>query len=319
MEQSIPVVDLAQFRSGTADQKSAFVTRLGQALERYGFVAIENHEVPSKVLEQGYAQSKALFALGDSVKRAYEHPEDGCQRGYTSLGREHAKGQTEGDIKEFWHVGPELATTHPLYDRVRKNIWAAEIPEFKQDMLALWHALNECGRCLMTALARYLDADEEEFAHMIDGGDTILRSIRYPGPDEVKPKPGAVWAAAHEDINLITLLPSSKERGLELLRKDGSWMAIEPVPGQLIVDTGDMFERLTNGRFPATTHRVMAPQDADGPRYSMPFFIHPHPDYILSPLASCVSAQHPRQWEDVTAAEYLRVRLLEIGVLDETT
>lgn len=317
MEQSIPVVNLEHFQFGDEAQQSAFVTQLGQALEKFGFVAIENHGVSMEALTKGYTQSKELFFLNESTKKKYEHPEDGCQRGYTSMGREHAKGQTEGDIKEFWHVGPELAPTHPLYDRVRKNVWAQELDGFKRDMLGLWNELNECGRCIMIALARYLDEDEQRFSTMIDGGDTILRSIRYPGPDEVTPKPGAVWAAAHEDINLITLLPSSKERGLELLRKDGTWMPIEPVPGQLIADTGDMFERLTNGRFPSTTHRVMAPQDADGPRYSMPFFIHPHPDYNLSPVDSCISDEHPRQWEDVTAAEFLRIRLLEIGVLEE--
>jgi isopenicillin N synthase-like dioxygenase len=151
---------------------------------------------------------------------------------------------------------------------------------------------------------------------MIDGGDTILRVIRYPGPDEVTPEPGAVWAAAHEDVNLITLLPSSRERGLQLLRRDGTWMDIEPIPGQLIVDTGDMFQRLTNGRFPSTTHRVLAPADADGPRYSMPFFIHPHPDFLLESIPSCVSDAYPKKWEDLTAAEFLRERLLEIGVLE---
>ena len=316
MKQSIPVVDLEDFHSEDPGRRNAFVQALGKSLEEYGFVAIENHGVDPAALEGGYSQSRALFALEDTLKVQYEHPEDGCQRGYTSMGREHAKGQTQGDIKEFWHVGPELSPSHPLYDRVRKNIWAGELPKFKEDMLTLWNGLNECGRSIMIALARYLETDEDEFATMIDGGDTILRSIRYPGPEEVQPKPGAVWAAAHEDINLITLLPSSKERGLELLRKDGTWMPIEPVPGQLIADTGDMFERLTNGRFPSTTHRVLAPRDADGPRYSMPFFIHPHPDYVLRPVDSCVSEEHPQKWADVTAEEFLRERLIDIGVLD---
>ena len=289
---------------------------VGESLEEFGFVAIENHGVDEAKIERGYAASRALFELDERLKRGYEHPEDGCQRGYTSLGREHAKGRTEGDIKEFWHVGPELAESHPLRERVRKNIWPSELPGFREDMLGLWTALNECGRQIMLALARYLEADEDVFGSMIDGGDTILRVIRYPGPDEVTPAPGAVWAAAHEDVNLITLLPSSRERGLQLLRRDGSWLDIEPIPGQLIVDTGDMFQRLTNGRFPSTTHRVLAPADADGPRYSMPFFIHPHPDFVLKPVTSCVDESHPQQWADQTAEEFLMQRLLEIGVLD---
>lgn len=317
MKQSIPVVNLEDFVHGDQARQEAFVSRIGKALEEFGFVAIENHGISEEILEKGYSQSRKLFAMDEAAKMKYEHPEDGCQRGYTSIGREHAKGQLAGDIKEFWHVGPQLSPSHPLYERVRKNIWIPELDGFRDDMLQLWNALHHCGRSVMVALARYLGADEDEFSSMIDGGDTILRSIRYPGPDEVKPAPGAVWAAAHEDINLITLLPSSREPGLELLRKDGTWMAIEPVAGQVIADTGDMFERLTNGRFPSTTHRVLAPQNADGPRHSMPFFIHPHPDYMLSPVASCLNAAHPKRWDDMSAADFLRVRLLEIGVLDE--
>ena len=317
MKQSIPVVNLQDFLSEDVGTRHEFVASLGKALERFGFVAIENHGIPDVAVQSGYTQSKRVFALNDETKRSYERPKEGCQRGYTSLGRERARGRSQADVKEFWHVGPELTEDHPLKGKMLENLWPEELSGFREEMMNLWDELHNCGRSLMMALAEYLGEEPHAFASMIDGGDTILRSIRYPGPDEVKPQPGAVWAAAHEDINLITLLVSAKGSGLELKNRDGAWMAIEPIEGQLIVDTGDMFKRITNGRFPATTHRVVAPMDADGPRYSMPFFIHPRADYVLKPVDSCVRDEHPRKWDDITAREYLRERLLENGVLEE--
>ncbi len=315
LEQTIPVVDLNQFLHGDAAQQRAFVTTLGDALVEYGFVAVDHHGVDRRAIEGSYAAIKGFFGLPDEVKRRYIVPDGGGQRGYTAFGQEHAKGQTVADLKEFWHVGPELAEDHPLRARIERNVWPTEITGFRDATLGLWNSLYRCGEVLLRAIARYLDADELEFVRMIDGGNSILRTIRYPGPDEVKPEPGAVWAAAHEDINLITLLVEASDRGLELLRRDGTWLAIEPIPGQCIADAGDMLQRLTNGVIPSTTHRVLAPQDATGPRYSMPFFIHPHPDYVLSPLPSCMTEANPRRWPDITAEGYLTERLREIGLI----
>ena len=186
------------------------------------------------------------------------------------MGREHAKDSTVSDLKEFWHVGPELSKDHPLRQRVPPNVWPTEVA-LEGPAMQLFHSLDACGAMLPRAIARYLDADEEQFAQMINGGNSVLRAIRYPSPQEQAPTPGQVWAAAHEDINLITPFPEATEPGLELLQRDGTWLPITPVPGQLIADSGDMLQRLTNGRFRSTTHRVKAPLNADGPRYSMPF------------------------------------------------
>ena len=315
LKQTIPVVDLNQFLAGDSAEQSQFVQQLGDALVEYGFVAVENHGVDRNALKATYSAMAEFFALPKGVKRQYEDRKGGYQRGYTSMGREHAKGRTVADLKEFWHVGPELPNNHPLRNRVPHNIWPTEVP-FLEPAMRLFQSLDLCGAHLLRAIARYLDADEDTFVQMIDGGNSVLRAIRYPGPDEVPPTPGQVWAAAHEDINLITLLPEATEPGLELLQRDGSWLPIHPVPGQLIADTGDMLQRMTNGRFPATTHRVKAPPNAEGPRYSMPFFQHPHPDHVLSPVASCVSDENPQRWPDITAEGYLWERLAEIG-LDE--
>lgn len=317
MEQTIPVVDLLAFTTGDAGQQKRFSESLGQSLKEYGFVAVDNHGVDTAAIADTYRLIGEFFALPEADKRRYEIEGGGGQRGYTSFGTEHAKNRSVADLKEFWHVGPELDEDHPVAGRIPRNVW----PEgplgagLKAASLALTASLERCGATLLRALARYLDANEDEFAHMIDGGNSILRLIRYPGPDEIEPEEGAVWAAEHEDINLITLLAEATEPGLELLRRDGTWMSVAPVPGQLIADTGDMMQRLTNGLLPSTTHRVLAPPDADGPRYSMPYFIHPHPDYMLAPLDSCVSADNPRRWDDCTADEYLTERLREIGLV----
>lgn len=314
MEQSIPVVDLNRFVDGDADDQKAFVAKLGGSLVEYGFVAVENHRVDQGALADTYAALKQLFDLPRSAKVAYEHLASGRQRGYTAFGLEHAKYHDVPDLKEFWHIGPELADSHPLRARVPENLWPAEVPAFQPASLRLYASLYACGSHLLRAIARFLGADEHEFMRMIDGGNTILRLIRYPAPGEVEVPEGAVWAAAHEDINLITLLPEATDAGLQLLRRDGTWLDIHPVPGQVIADSGDMLQRLTNGVIPSTTHRVLQPRHASGPRYSIPFFMHPQPDYTLSPLPQCVTADNPRRWLDITAEGYLMERIKELGL-----
>jgi isopenicillin N synthase-like dioxygenase len=315
-EQTIPVVDLHDFTHGDDSRRARFVRQLGDAFVEFGFAAVENHGVDPAAVADTYRTIREFFALPADTKARYEIPGGAGQRGYASFGREHAKNHAVADLKEFWHVGPELPPGHPLLARMGANIWPEEVPAFRAAALSLCASLDRTAAELLRALASYLDADEDAFAHMIDGGNSILRLIRYPGPDEIKPEPGAVWAAAHEDINLITLLVEATDPGLELLRRDGTWMPIVPIPGQLIADAGDMLQHLTNGRIPSTTHRVLAPADARGPRYSMPYFLHPHPDVMLEPLPSCITPDRPRQWDGISAERYLYQRLAEIGLID---
>jgi isopenicillin N synthase-like dioxygenase len=312
--QTIPVVDLRAFLYGDAADQARFSKALGDSLVEYGFVAVENHAVDAVALRDTYAAIRRLFDLPTEAKLRYELPGIGRQRGYTSFGQEHAKYHNVPDLKEFWHIGPQLGADHPTFSRMPENVWPSEIPEFRGAGLALWASLHVCASAMLRAIARYLGADEHEFTRMIDGGNTILRLIRYPASGEVEIPEGAVWAAAHEDINLITLLPEATDPGLELLTRDGAWLPINPVPGQLIADSGDMLQRLTNGVIPSTTHRVMAPRVARNPRYSIPFFVHPHPDYMLSPLPGSVTAENPRRWDDITAEGYLNERIREIGL-----
>lgn len=313
-EQTIPVVDLHDLLHGDAERQTRFVKELGDSLVEYGFVAIENHGVDPGTLAAAYQSVKDLFDLPAADKLAFEVLEGGRQRGYTAFGKEHAKYHDVPDMKEFWHVGPELPADHPLAARIPPNVWPPRPDGFKAASLALYDALHRTGASIIRAIARYLGAPEDEFMRMIDGGNTILRLIRYPAPGEVEMPEGAVWAAAHEDINLITLLPEATDPGLQLLRRDGTWLDINPVRGQLIADTGDMMQRLTNGVIPSTTHRVLAPRRASGPRYSIPFFVHPRPDWVLAPLPQCVTPDNPRRWPDITAEGYLMERIGELGL-----
>lgn len=313
-EQNIPVVDLHDFTHGDAATQARFVKDLGDALVDLGFVAVENHGVDASALADTYASIRDLFDLPRDQKMRYEVLEGGRQRGYTSFGAEHAKDRAVPDMKEFWHIGPELDESHPMRARIPRNLWPSELPSFQPASLRLFASLHACGVTLLRAIARFLGASEESFVDMVDGGNTILRLIRYPAPGEVEIPEGAVWAAAHEDINLITLLPEATDPGLQLLRRDGTWLDINPVKGQLIADSGDMLQRLTNGVIPSTTHRVLAPRRATTPRYSIPFFLHPRPDFVLTPLAQCVTADNPRRWPDTTAEGYLMERIREIGL-----
>ena len=314
-QQTIPVVDLEAWRSGDL----SFAQELGQALEEYGFVAVENHGVQAATRAEALAQVQALFDLSDAAKTRYERPQHGRQRGYTPRGVERAKNVSVGDLKEFWHIGPELVDHPELASRIGANVWPEELPEFKPAMLSFYAELEQCGSALFEALAHYLNVPPDTFTTMLEGGNTVLRSIHYPKPASALTQSGAVWAAAHEDINMMTLLSEATQPGLELLTRKGEWLPIHPVPGQLIADTGDMFQRLTNGRFPATTHRVVAPPEQRSARYSMPFFIHPHPDTVLTPLAACVGHSGGLRYEQISAHEYLRNRLRANQVLRENS
>jgi isopenicillin N synthase-like dioxygenase len=255
---------------------------------------------------------KNFFDLPVTTKSKYEVRRIGRQRGYTPFGKEKAKGTESADLKEFWHVGPELSPDVSSFDRIPVNIWPTEIPAFKTHSMSLWHSLHACGQSILRSIALYLGAPEETFDEMTQGGNTVLRMIRYPEPDGLG---DGEWAAAHEDINLITLLVEASAPGLQLQRRDGTWLEIQPIPGQLILDTGDMMQRLTNGLMPATTHRVLASGESCGVRYSLPFFIHPHPDVSLAPLPSCLKEGDSARWPIQTAEEYLSERLRENGVL----
>ena len=300
---SIPVIDLT--RLGT--DRDTIVSELGCGLEALGFVAIVGHGIDEALLSRAYEATARACALPDSVKRHYERPDTDRQRGYTPFGLEHAKDSDTADLKEFWQVGRDLSEDHPLRrsGEVPTNAFPDEIPEFGETFRALYSELEVFAHGLLGLVGEYLERPPGFFERMVRDGNSVMRVIHYPplGPDAPA---GAVRAASHEDINLMTVLPVSTQPGLELLTREGQWMAVCPPPNVMVCDTGDMMALITGGRLPATTHRVVNPPDAPHrSRYSMPFFVHPHPDHVL---------RSPGSDDGVTARDFLKRRLVEIGV-----
>ncbi|MGD1864678.1 MAG: isopenicillin N synthase family dioxygenase [Phormidesmis sp.] len=308
--QTIPTLDLQDFTSGK--NTDAFVEALGQALEEFGFFTLVNHGVEQRIINAAYGAAEAFFALPDNTKNQYEIAELHGQRGFTCFGTEHAKDSQAPDLKEFWHWGREQPTAHPV--SYPNNIWPREVPQFRPVMTTLFQQLETCAAELMQACAQYLNQPKNFFAPQVSEGQTILRIIHYPPiPEDITPH--SHRAAPHEDINLITLLCEATSPGLELLTRNGQWLPVQTLPGQIIVDTGDMLQALSNGLLKSTTHRVVNPNSSRDRRFSMPFFVHPRPEFDLTPLPNCIerTGGH-QQYPEQTAGKYLQQRLQEIGL-----
>ena len=313
----IPSLDLADFTSNDPVRKQKFVQQLGEAYHNIGFVAIRNHYLTDELSAQLYAVIKKFFALNDAVKQKYEIPGLAGQRGYIGKGKEHAKGRNTGDLKEFYHVGQQVMDNDPIKAEYPDNVWPEELPEFKTIATEVYQRLEKTGVKMLQAIALYLNLPENYFDAKVRHGNSILRPIHYfPIEDPDSVPADAVRAAEHGDINLITLLMGASADGLQVLRRDGKWIPITALPEQLVVNVGDMLERLTNKKLKSTIHRVVNPprELMNTPRYSIPFFMHPRSEMSLAALPSCVDDQHPKLWADITAGEFLDQRLREIGL-----
>jgi isopenicillin N synthase-like dioxygenase len=311
---AIPVVDLATFTSGSPAQKNAFVQQLGKAYEEVGFVAVKNHGIPDQLIADQYAYVQQFFALPLEKKLKYEIPGLAGQRGYTSFGREHAKGSEAPDLKEFFQYGQTVNSSHPLKSEYPDNVVVAEIPAFNETLFNAYRSFEKSGKALLQAIALYLNLNEYYFDDFVDDGNSILRCIHYP-PITQEPK-SAIRAEQHEDINLITLLVGASADGLQILTKQGEWVNVTSLPEQIVVNVGDMLQRLTNNKLRSTTHRVVNPSRElwHTSRFSMPFFLHPKSAMSLACLESCIDQHHPKAYPDATAGEYLDERLREIGL-----
>ena len=313
----IPSLDLEKFYGGDPREKDAFVSNLGTAYHNIGFVAIRNHFLNDSLQEELYEAVRRFFALPDAVKCRYERAGLAGQRGYIGKGKEHAKGRNTGDLKEFFHIGQELSPVQLEKEGYPANIWPEEVPELRNVALKAYKALEKTGTFVLRAIALYLHLPETYFDGKIQNGNSILRPIHYYPIENPESVPAdAVRAAEHGDINLITLLMGASADGLQVLRHDGKWIPITALPNQLVVNVGDMLERLTNGKLKSTIHRVVnpPPDRMNAPRYSIPFFMHPRSETSLAALKECVDPDHPKKWDDITAGEFLNQRLAEIGL-----
>ncbi|WP_372746205.1 isopenicillin N synthase family dioxygenase [Lutibacter sp.] len=312
---NIPSLDLNNFLSEDPKKKQQFVKEIGEAYEEIGFIALKGHFLPDSLSEKLYKDVKAFFNLPIATKKLYEIKGIGGQRGYTSFGKESAKGKKEGDLKEFWHFGQEVVGNEKLKSQYPSNVIVKELPSFNKTGMEAYKMLEKTAIYVLRALAIYIGLDENYFDKYVTNGNSILRPIHYP-PIIGEPK-GAVRAAAHGDINLITLLMGASAAGLEVQNKKGEWIPVTALPEQLVINVGDMLERLTNNKLRSTIHRVVNPprEDWDKPRYSIPFFTHPISDMKLNCLPECITETHPKVYDDITAGEFLNERLRELGLL----
>lgn len=314
---NIPRLDLQNYTNGTAEQRTKFVQDIGRAFNETGFVTIANHGLSIELIEKLYTNVQAFFDLPEHTKTKYEFPELAGQRGYTSKGREKAKDAQTPDLKEFWQRGQTIVDAEYSKTDFPDNPVVEELAQFNESTAEVYKKLEDAGRSLLKAIAQYLDLNENYFEQYVINGNSILRAIHYfpiDNPDAIPAD--AVRAGAHEDINLITLLIGASAEGLEVLTKDGSWFPIKAQGEDIVVNVGDMLQRLTNNKLKSTTHRVINPprELMKTSRYSVPFFLHPKANMSLACLESCISEAFPKAYEDYTAGQYLDERLREIGL-----
>jgi isopenicillin N synthase-like dioxygenase len=311
-------VNYLDFISTDPEKKSRFIQEFGDSFANMGFAIVANHGVPADLKSDLFDAAKSFFALDEETKKKYENMQVNGQRGYISKNRESAKGQKVPDLKEFFHVGQEFEKA--LLDELHypENIWVDECPELKRTGLSVFETFSKTGRDLLRAIALYLDLEENYFDDKIQHGNSILRLLHYyPLSDVSNIPPGAVRAAAHGDINLITLLMGGSAEGLQAQTLEGEWIDVSPAEDEIVINIGDMLERLTNGKLRSTQHRVVNPTNLEKlkqPRYSTPFFLHPNSEMDLSCLENCVDSEHPKGYEDISAGAFLDERLRELGL-----
>ncbi len=298
-----------------ANDGGSLAKALGESFRTFGFAMVSDHGIDPALIARGWQLTRDFFDLPEAAKRKYHQTGLAGARGYTPFGTEIAKGAAVHDLKEFWHVGRDLPAGHALATTMPPNIWPHELPEFPATFAALFAEFDRVGAIVLSAIALDLGLAPDWFDPAITDGNSVLRLLHYPpladAPD------GAIRAGAHEDINLITLLLGAEEAGLELLGKDGSWLSVAPPPGALVVNIGDMLQRLTNHVLPSTSHRVRNPEGARSgfSRYSMPYFLHPRSDFSIATLPGCITADNPNRYpQPITADAFLQERLREIGL-----
>ena len=311
---AIPLIDLQRFTSGSEADRRSVIAQLGAAFQDTGFVGVINHGIPKALIDDFYDASKRFFKMDAATKKKYELEGMNGQRGYTSFGKEHAKQSEVADLKEFFQLGQDIPKGHELYQPGLEDPRVAEVPEFTQQGRELFRGFQRAGTNLLRAIALYLKLPEDYFDGQIEYGNSILRAIYYP-PITQAPE-SAIRAEQHEDINLITLLVGASAGGLQLLTADGEWVDVVPGEDEIVVNVGDMLQRLTNNYLKSTTHRVVNPPESEWhtDRLSIPFFLHPVAAMSLDALPDTVTAERPKAYEATTAGAYLDERLREIGL-----
>ena len=316
MKKRIPTVDANLYIQGSLKEKKEFIQNFGSALKEFGFVILEGHNVSTELIQNTYQSIRHFFGMPLEQKLKYVDPSGWGKRGYTSFGKEKAKYNSIVDLKEFWHTGRENFTCENSKHKYPKNIWLENDDfNFHKNLTDLYNTLDELAKILLMSLSEYLNLPKFTLSKMIVDGDSVLRALHYPALTEAQASSGALRAAEHEDINFLTILCEATESGLQILTRDGTWIDVETEAHQMVIDSGDMLSRITNGVIPSTTHRVINPNKSHNvPRFSCPFFIHAHENCELKMLGNCVSPSFPFQYEPITAGAFLRERLRANGL-----
>jgi len=314
-ERKITICDMSDFLSNDTNKQQQFISRMGDALKDIGFFALTNHGIPLPKITLAYSESEKFFSLDHEIKLGYEQRAINRQRGFTSFGIEHAKGNDVPDLKEFWQTGRTLSPEHKNFETYPANVWPRkECPGFEDAIDGLYLKMESLSINLLDAASLYLGKEESWLSNMANDGNTIMRMIHYPVISD-EADPASVRSAEHEDINLITLLVGASADGLQVMDHDGSWISVATNHEHIIVDSGDMLQNITNGLFKSTTHRVINPDDSRDARYSMPMFVHPRDEVDLTPDSGFVALTGGIPlYESITAGEYLLQRLREIGL-----
>jgi len=313
----IPQVNLNDYLTGDPDSKKKFINDLGKGFSEIGFIALKGHLLNDSVKESLYDEVKNFFNLSNEIKSKYIISGLASQRGFTPFGKEHAKGRNVGDLKEFWHFGQYVKNEPELDNKYPKNVIVNELEEFNSVGQKTYELLEETGRHVLGAIACYLNLDEKYFDKHIFNGNSILRAIHYPPITQEPDK--AERAAAHGDINLITLLMGAQGKGLQVLSNNGEWVDAIAEDDEIIVNIGDMLSRHTNNKLKSTIHRVVnPPKDLwNSSRYSIPFFLHPRLEMPLNCLETCVDKDNPKGFDDTTAGDFLYQRLVDLGLVKD--
>ncbi|MFN3554024.1 MAG: isopenicillin N synthase family dioxygenase, partial [Novosphingobium meiothermophilum] len=289
--ETLPVISLN-------GEPEALSRELGESFQTFGFAMVKDHGIDPALIARAWELTAAFFALPEAEKRQYFIEGQGGARGYTPFGTEIAKGAKQHDLKEFWHVGRDLPADHPLAGlSMFPNVWPTRPEGFRETFQTLYAAFDAVGARILSHIATWLGLDAHWFDPAIEDGNSVMRLLHYPPLPADAPE-GAIRAGAHEDINLITLLLGAEEAGLELLTKQGEWIGVSPPDGALVINIGDMLQRLTNHVLPSTTHRVRNPRGerARHSRYSMPFFLHLRSDFRFKTLPQCITADNPDRY-----------------------
>jgi isopenicillin N synthase-like dioxygenase len=308
MEQ-VPLIDFGPLRDGSPGGLAQVARAVGAAAREIGFFGVINHGVPETVITEMFTAARRFFALPFAQKQALNIEQSSAYLGYARIALERLDPSRPGDVKESFNLGRERAEDDPDLIAgtpfVGRNQWP-ELPGFRAPMLRYFDALTRAALDVHRAIAGDLGLPPDFVATKYDRPLTALRVLRYP------PHPGTFdgthyGAGPHTDYGGVTLLAQDDAGGLEVRRRDGTWMPVAPVAGAFVCNIGDAMMRWTNDVYVSNAHRVVNRSGRE--RYSAAFFCEPNPDAEIACIPTCAGPERPAKYPPIAFADLLRSRL----------